>query len=72
MELLDIFQSVKTGVGWKNASLCNRLILYPAWLGKLGVSLNFSQFLGVICAENLSESGILCFSWGASKIAQFV
>ena len=34
--------------------------------GKLGVSMNLRQFLGVICAKNLRESGILSRPWVAS------
>ena len=40
-------------------------IWHPTWLGKLGVNMNFMQFLGVICAKNLRESGISSPPWGA-------
>ena len=41
----------------KIALLRDRSIWHPA-LGKLGVNINFRQFLGVICAKNLCESKI--------------
>ena len=41
-------------------------IWYPAWLGKLGVNMNFRQFLGVIFAKNLRENGISSPPLGAS------
>ena len=41
-------------------------IKYPALLGKLGVNMNFGQFLVVICKKNLRESGIRSLPWGAS------
>ena len=58
MALLNIFQSVKTGIGWKNALLRHISIWHSAWLDKLGASMNFRRFLGVICAKNLHESRI--------------
>ena len=42
------------------AWLREKSIWHPAWSAKLGVKMNFRQFLGVICAKNLRESGI---SW---------
>ena len=50
---------------WKIALFRDWSIWHPAWLGKLGVNMNFRQFLGVICAKNLRESGILSSPWGA-------
>ena len=47
------------------ALLRDELIWHPAWLGKLGVNVNFRQFLCVICAKNLRESGISSYPWGA-------
>ena len=40
------------------ASLRDKSIWYPAWLGKVGVNMNSRQFLGVLCAKNLRESRI--------------
>ena len=40
-------------------------IWYPAWLGKLGVNMNFRQFVGVIFAKNLRENGISSPPWEA-------
>ena len=37
-------------------------------IGKLGVNMNFRQFLGVICVENLCESGISSPPWNDSFI----
>ena len=34
-------------------------------MGKLGVNMNLWEFLGVICAKNLRESGISRPPWGA-------
>ena len=42
-------------------------IWHPAWLGKFGVSMNFRQYLGVICAKNMCESGISRVPWGPLK-----
>ena len=44
---------------WMNiiASLRDKSIWNPAWLGTIGVNVNFRQFLGVICVRNLRETG---------------
>ena len=46
----------------------DRSILHPAWLDKVGVNMNFRQFLGVLCAKNLPESRISSPAWGAPSI----
>ena len=53
--------SKRKNVNWmeKIALFRDKSICHPAWLGKLGVNMHFRQFLGVICAKNLCESGIL-------------
>ena len=57
----------RENVNWVKimAWLREKSIWHPAWLGKLGVNMNFRQFLSVICAKNLRESGISSPSWGA-------
>ena len=47
------------------AWLREKSIWHPAWLGKLGVNMNFKQFLGVICPKNLRESVISSPLWRA-------
>ena len=56
--LLDLISERKDGNCMKIIALLRDLsIWHPAWLGKLGVKMNFRQFLGVIYAKNLRESG---------------
>ena len=50
---------------WKLALLRERSTWRSAWLDKLGVNMNFRQFLGVICAKILRESGISRPPWRA-------
>ena len=42
----------------KTALLHDKAICHPARLGKLGLNMNSRQFMGMICAKNLCESGI--------------
>ena len=56
--------SKRENVNWmeKIALFRDRSICHPAWLGKLGVNMNFRQFLVVIYVR---ESGILSPPWEA-------
>ena len=55
----------KRALDGKIALLRDKSMWHPAWLRKLGVNMNFGQFLGVICVKNLRESGISSFPWRA-------
>ena len=65
MVLIDIFKSVKMGIGGEIVLLRDRLILHSVLFGKLGMDMNFREFLGKIYAKNLHESGILSPLWEA-------
>ena len=62
--ILHILEREKKNWMGKIALLREWSIWHLAWLGKLGVNMNFRQFLGVICAINLRESGISSSPWG--------
>ena len=49
------------------ALLRDRSTWRSASVGKLGVNMNYRQFLGVICAKNLRESEILSPPLGPYK-----
>ena len=57
------FKAWKRKLDEKIALLREISIWHPAWLGKLGVSINFRQFLSLNCAKNLRNSRILCPPW---------
>ena len=58
------FKALNRDLDEKIALLCEWSIQHPEWLGKLGLNMNFRQFLSVIIAKNLSESEMLSPPWG--------
>ena len=49
---------------WKLALLLEKLTWCSMWLDKLGVNINFRQFLSMVCAKNLCKSGMSSPPWG--------
>ena len=65
MALLDIFQSVKTGIVWKRLRYC---VIDQSGIKRDWVNLAWTRILGklgVSCAKNLRESGSSSPTWGA-------
>ena len=61
----------ENGNWMKNSFLREWSSWYPAWLGVLGVNMNYRQFLDVNCAINLRESGIASPPLGGLSFVEF-